>query len=160
MSGRFVGGTGRAVQRLLVCGVLAGAVALSTGLGGTGRASAQSPASAPVVNNPYYAAPGNYGTSFGSASYRMPRLYSEFSSPSGGGFGYGYAPARVLPGRYGIGLWRPTMVEGGYVYGAPDSYRTFAVPYVRGGSPTTAGLPPAPPFGAYAPSFGPGFAGW
>ena len=156
MSGRFVGGTGRAVRRLLIPGVLAGAVALWSG--GTGRACAQGPA--PVVNNPYYAAPGNYGTSFGSASYRMPRLYSEFSSPSGGGYGYGYAPARVLPGRYGIGLWRPTMAEGGYVYGAPNSYRTFAVPYVRGGVPTTGALPPAPPFGAYAPAFGPGFAGW
>src|SRR3954467_14199432 len=115
----------RAVRGGLASGLLASAVSLA---GGSARAQGPSV----VTTNPYYAAPGNYGTSYGSASFGLKRTYSEFASPYGGGYAYGYPPARVLPGRYGIGLWRPGMTEGGYVYGAPGMSRTFAAPSVRG----------------------------
>ena len=139
----------RAVRGGLSCGLLASAVVLAVG-----SVRAQGPSA--VTANPYYAAPGNYGTSYGSASFGLKRTYSEFASPYGGGYAYGYPPSRVLPGRYGIGLWRPGMTEGGYVYGAPGMYRTFAAPYVRG----AVSVPPPPPLGVYAPGFGPSFPGW
>jgi hypothetical protein len=110
--------------------------------------------STPYRLNAYFAAPGLYGTSWGSASYGMPRTYTAFSSPYGLGYGYGYAPYGILPGRYGVGLWRPGFVAPGYAYGA-SYYRTFAVPYVAG-APTNA-----PSIGVYAPGFGPpSFYGW
>jgi hypothetical protein len=96
-----------------------------------------------------YAAPGNFGMAYGTASYGVPRTYTAFSSPYGPGYGYGYAGAGYLPGRYGVGLWRPGFVAPGYVYGS-GFYRTFPVPY----RPVTGG-PVPPPVGAYAPGFGP-----
>lgn len=131
---------------------------------GTVLALAQSPAPAvaqvaatpaafapsPYRINGYYAAPGNYGMMLGTPSYGSVRTYTEFSSPYGQGYRYGYAPYGMLPGRYGVGLWRPGMVAPGYVYGASYySYRTFPVPY----NPAVA--VPTPPVGAYAPAFGP-----
>jgi hypothetical protein len=107
-----------------------------------------------VVTNPFYAAPGNYGTSWGSASYGLKRTYSEFSSPYGGGYGYGYAPSGFLPGRFGVGMWRPGFNEAAVHYGGANSYRTFPVPYVPGRAAVT------PPFGVYAPGFGPSYMGW
>jgi hypothetical protein len=120
------------------------------------RAQGASPyVAAPLRMNGYFAAPGLYGMSYGSASYGMPRTYTSFSSPYGGGYGYGYAPYGLLPGKYGVGLWRPGFESPGYVYGASYYYRTFAVPY------TTAAAGPLPPVGAYAPGFGPPtFYGW
>jgi hypothetical protein len=100
-----------------------------------------------------YAAPGNFGMAYGSASYGVPRTYTAFSSPYGPGYGYGYAGASYLPGRYGVGLWRPGFAAPGYVYGSAV-YRTFPVPY----RPVTGG-PVPPPVGAYAPGFGPTRAG-
>jgi hypothetical protein len=105
----------------------------------------------------YYAAPGHYGTSWGTASYGTVRTYSEFSSPYGGGYGYGYAPWTYLPGRYGLGIWQPGATISPYVLGGPNVYRTWAAPYSRAGNPS---LPPPPPFGVYAPAFGPTFPGW
>jgi len=102
----------------------------------------------PYRINGYYAAPGNYGMAYGSMSVGVPRTYSAFSSSYGAGYGYGYAPYGLLPGRYGVGLWRPGFVAPGYVYGA-SYYRTFPVPYGSGASV------PVPPVGAYAPGFGP-----
>jgi len=97
--------------------------------------------------NPYFAAPGSYGMMLGSPSYGSVRTYTEFSSPYGAGYGYGYAPYGLLPGRYGVGLWRPGFVAPGYAYGASYySYRTFAV-----GNPVA----PPPPVGVYAPAYGP-----
>ena len=59
------------------------------------RAQAQAQA-APVRYydgpNSIYGAPGNYGVSWGVPSYGLKRTYSEFSSPYGAGYGYGYAP--------------------------------------------------------------------
>lgn len=103
--------------------------------------------------NPYYAAPGSYGMMLGTPSYGSVRTYSEFSSPYGAGYNYGYGPSRFLPGRYGVGLWRPGFVTPGFTYGASyDSYRTFAV--------GTPGAPP-PGVGVYAPAFGPAtMDGW
>src|SRR4051812_41320802 len=115
-------------------------------------ARAQTPvavAGIPVTRlNGYFAAPGYYGMSYGVPSLGSIRTYSEFSSSYGAGYAYGYAPYGLLPGRYGVGLWRPTFAAPGYVYGA-SYYQTFAVPYVAG---STA---PLPPVGLYAPGFGP-----
>jgi hypothetical protein len=111
-------------------------------------------APAPYRLNPYFAAPGMYGMMLGSPSYGSVRTYTEFSSPFGGGYGYGYAPYGLLPGRYGVGLWRPGFVAPGYAYGASYySYRTFALPFGTMAS--------TPPVGLYAPAFGPpALSGW
>lgn len=93
---------------------------------------------------------GHYGTSWGVASFGIPRTYTTFSSPSGLGYGYGYPPYGVLPGRFGVGLWRPGFVAPGYTYGSAYGYNTFPYPY-RSGGPMYG-----PPMGAYAPGFGPG----
>ena len=108
---------------------------------------------APYRLNPYFSPPGSYGMMLGSPSYGSVRTYSEFSSPYGAGYGYGYAPNGLVPGRYGVGLWRPGYVAPGYTYGASYySYRTFAV-----GNPGA----PTPPVGVYAPYYGPPTAyGW
>jgi hypothetical protein len=105
--------------------------------------------SAPFRMNDYYAAPGYYGMAYGSMSVGVPRTYTTFSSPYGFGYGSGYAPYGLLPGRYGVGLWRPGFVTPGYLYGA-SYYRTFPVPYASG---APNGTPP--PVGLYAPGFGP-----
>jgi hypothetical protein len=110
--------------------------------------------------------PGNYGMSYGFASYGMPQTYSVFSAFPGPSYGTNYPPYGVMPGRYGVGLWRPGFVTPGYVYGAsyyypPNAYqyRTFAVGNGLGvgGRP----LSPPPPVGVYAPALGPGaIYGW
>ncbi len=93
-----------------------------------------------------------FGTSYGVASFGVPRTYSSFSSPYGAGYGRGYAPTSFLPGPYGIGLWRPGSQAHGTLYGVPYHYRTFPYPYRPG--PVRYG----PPMGVYAPGFGPGAA--
>jgi hypothetical protein len=109
----------------------------------------------PMRVNGYYAAPGLFGMAYGSPSVGMKRTYTEFASPyPGGGYGYGYAPYGMLPGRFGVGLWRPGFATDGYVYGASYYYRTFPVPYTPGVNT------PTPPVGAYAPGLGPGLASY
>jgi hypothetical protein len=104
--------------------------------------------------NSAYGAPGSYGVGYGVPSFGLTRTYSEFSSPYGLGYGYGYPPYSYLPGRYGVGLWRPGFVSPGYVYGA-SYYRTFPVPY----RPLVPSY--GPPLGYYAPGFGPpAYYGW
>jgi hypothetical protein len=112
----------------------------------------------------YFAAPGLYGMSWGFASYGMPQTYSVFSAYPGPSYGTNYPPYGILPGRFGVGLWRPGYVTPGYVYGAsyyePTAlqYRTFAVGYGPG-----SGYRPAspPPVGVYAPALGPStLYGW
>lgn len=105
----------------------------------------------PYRLNGYFAAPGLYGMSFGSPSVGMTRTYSAYSSPYGGGYGYGYAPYGLLPGRYGVGLWRPGFVAPGYAYGG-SYYSTFSIPASLSAVPLQA----PPPVGVYAPGFGPG----
>src|SRR3954465_10926418 len=78
----------------------------------------------PYRINGYYAAPGNYGMAYGSMSVGEPGTYSAFSSSDAAGSRPGSAPYGLLPGRYGVGLWRPGFVAPGYVYGA-SYYRTF-----------------------------------
>src|SRR5690242_10557571 len=70
----------------------------------------------PYRMNPYLF--GVYGTAWGSPSVGVPRTYTTYSSPFGLGYGYGYAPYGLLPGKYGVGLWRPGYVMPGYAYGA------------------------------------------
>jgi hypothetical protein len=114
----------------------------------------------------YLGAPGLYGMSYGFASYGMPQTYSVFSAFPGPSYGKTLPPYGILPGRYGVGIWRPGFVAPGYVYGASYyyppaslSYRTFAVgtPADRAGSR----LAPPPPVGVYAPALGPStLYGW
>jgi len=104
--------------------------------------------------NSIYGAPGYYGMAYGVPSFGYPRTYSTFSSPYGAGYGYGYTPYGFIPGRYGVGLWRPGFVAPGYVYGA-GYYRTFPVPF----RPLPMGTSPS--VGYYAPGFGPTtFSAW
>jgi hypothetical protein len=111
----------------------------------------------PYRFNGYFAAPGLYGMSFGAPSVGIPRTYTSFSSPYGAGYGYGYAPYGMLPGRFGVGLWRPGFVAPGYAYGASYYYRTFPIP----ASLSPVPLLPPPPVGVYAPGLGPGtFYSW
>jgi len=105
----------------------------------------------------YYGAPRTYGMSYGFASYGMPQTYSVFSAYPGPSYGTNYPPYGILPGRFGVGLWRPGYVAPGYMYGSsyyPNSFsfRTFPVPYGVGGAVPTE---PPPPVGAYAPALGP-----
>ena len=94
----------------------------------------------------YYAAPGYYGTAYGVASYRVPRGYSVFPSPSGGNSSLGYAPSSFVAGPYGAGLWRPgTTFRQGYGY---STYTTYTI------APGPGVVPPT--FGYYAPGYGPG----
>ena len=105
----------------------------------------------------YFAAPGLYGTSIGFASYGIPRTFTSFSAYPGPSYGSTLPPYGFLPGRYGVGLWRPGFTAPGYVYGAPAagySYRTFPVVYGTGLSVDQ--IAPPPPIGVYAPSLGPG----
>jgi hypothetical protein len=107
----------------------------------------------------YLGAPGLYGMSYGFASYGMPQTYTVFSAYPGPSYGSNYPPYGILPGRYGVGLWRPGFVAPGYVYGAsyyypPSSfsYRTFRMGY-NPGVPVNGVAPP--PVGLYAPYLGP-----
>jgi len=135
------------MRRLLLWGVIVGSAVTTA----TGRAQAQGVAAGSVTTtraDPYFAAPGNYGMSYGVPSFGVARTYSAFSSPYGLGYSYGYAAYGLLPGPYGMGLWRPGFISPGYVYGA-SYYQTFAVPYSLGAAR------PVPPVGLYAPGFGP-----
>ena len=106
----------------------------------------------------YFAAPGWYGTSYGFASYGFPQTYSVFTAFPRSSYAANYPPYGLMPGRYGVGLWRPGYVAPGYVYGAsyyPSStfgYRTYPVMYGTAGR----AMGPAPPFGYYATAYGPG----
>ena len=109
----------------------------------------------------YLGAPGLYGMSYGFASYGMPQTYTVFSAYPGASYGSNFPPYGILPGRFGVGLWRPGFVAPGYVYGAsyynypPNSlsYRTFAVGSPYGSSVNRIASPP--PVGVYAPALGP-----
>ena len=138
------------MRRLLSVGIVGIALALMPG----SAARAQAPLAAPYRMNAIFSAPGLYGTSYGSPSFGMARTYSEFSSPYGGGYGYGLGAYGLPPSKYGVGLWRPGFVAPGYAYGA-SYYQTYSVPY------TTATGFNGPPFGVYAPGFGPtAYYGW
>jgi hypothetical protein len=111
----------------------------------------------------YLGAPGNYGMSYGFASYGMPQTYSVFSAYPGPSYGSNYPPYGILPGRFGVGLWRPGFVAPGYVYGAsyyyPNytmGYQTFPYGYRAAATGVTdSRAVPLPPVGVYAPSLGP-----
>lgn len=94
--------------------------------------------------------PDLYGTSWGVASYGVPRTYTTFSSPNGAGYGYGMPNYGVLPGRFGVGLWRQGIATPDYAYGSAYGYNTFPYPYKPGGPKY------GPAIGLYAPGFGPG----
>jgi len=120
-----------------------------------GRAESQVMIGGPTVPyrvNSAIGLPELYGTSWGVASYGLPRTYTTFSSPYGGGYGYGYAPPGVIAGKFGVGLWRPGFAAPGYTYGSAYGYNTFPYPYQPRGPMY------GPPIGVYAPGFGPG--GW
>jgi hypothetical protein len=120
------------------------------------------PAAGPSVGSPrpsdYYAAPGLYGTSYGYASYGVPRTHTEFSAHPWSGYYANYRPYSYMPGRFGAGLWRPGgSPAADSIYGRPtgrNSYRTF--PVTSGTGLTPDQIAPPPPIGVYAPAFGPG----
>ncbi len=119
------------------------------------KAQTAAPNFAAGTYGPYnpYSATGQYGMAFGAMSYGVPRTYTTFSSPYGGGYGYGYAPYSYASNQFGVGLWRPGMSVPGYMYES-SMYRT--IPPFRPLSPT-----PTPPVGYYAPAFGPpSFYAW
>jgi hypothetical protein len=124
---------------------------VAIGLGATFSASValgQTPAQGPAdTPRRFFAAPGYYGMAWGTPSFGYPRTYSEFSSPYSSGFAAGYAPYGLLPGPFGVAMWRPGFSTPGYTYGA-SYYSTFSYP------PDAAA--PIAPVGAYAPSLGPG----
>ena len=130
---------------------LLGAIVLGASAFVPSSAYSQVPATAhPYAGvNSIYGAPGYYGVSYGVASYGVPRTYSAFSSPYGLGYAYGYPPSAILPGRHGMGLWRPDTTGSGPVFGNTTSYRTFPA----SSWPVPSGY--GPPVGAYAPAFGP-----
>lgn len=132
-------------------------VALGVALGWSEVASSQDvrpvPQSSLTPNGvePEYQPPGQYGTSYGVPSYGVPRLYTAFSSPYGGGYGYGYGPYVTSLNWYhlngGLQPNRPGYTVPGYYFGG-STYNTFPVPY-------TARGPESPPIGVYAPTYGP-----
>jgi hypothetical protein len=156
---------GKARMRRLTRQTLTAAavVAAVLGLGlGTEEVHAQGPAAGGYSGSyrvsDYLGSPGSYGMSYGFASYGMPQTYSVFSAMPGPSYGTTYPPYGLMPGKYGVGLWRPGFVAPGYVYGASyyypassDSYRTFSVGN-RAGSQAAS---PPPPVGVYAPALGP-----
>ena len=134
------------MRRLLLMVAVGSALAASTT---TARAQAVGGGLAPYRMNESIGLPGLYGTSWGVASFGIPRTYTTFSSSYGVGYGYGYPNYGVIPGRYGAGLWRPGYVAPGYVYGSAYGYNTFPYPYKPGGPMY------GPSIGLYAPGFGP-----
>jgi len=154
----------RITVRLLPAAMVVGMLQLGLA---TGKADAQVAGgySPSYRVSDYLGAPGLYGMSYGFASYGMPQTYSVFSAYPGPSYGSNFPPYGVMPGRYGVGLWRPGFVAPGYVYGAsyyypPSSfsYRTFAVGY-NPGVPVNGVAPP--PVGVYAPALGPSSVyGW
>ncbi len=125
----------------------------SASLLASGPTNAQYPVGGPMPVQRLNAAiglNGLYGTSWGVASFGIPRTYSTYSSSYGAGYGYGYPSHGFLPGRYGVGLWRAGIVTPGYTYGSANGYNTFPYPYNPGGPRY------GPPIGVYAPGFGPG----
>jgi hypothetical protein len=130
-------------------GLRLGGLALGAWLA-IGSASVRAQGTAAVPGPGFYEAPGYYGTSYGIPSYGSVRTYSEFSSSYGAGYARGYAPTSIGSGRFGAELWRGSAAVMNPLDGASlHSYRTFAVPYRR--YPAVI----APPFGVYAPAFGP-----
>ncbi len=135
------------MRRLLLVVAVGSALAA---LPGPARGQVFTSGPAPYRVNGGMGLPDLYGTSWGVASYGVPRTYTTFASPYGGGYGYGYPNYGVLPGKFGVGLWRPGMATPGYTYGAAYGYNTFPYPYKPGGPMY------GPPIGVYAPGFGPG----
>lgn len=95
----------------------------------------------------YYSAPGYYGTTYGVASYGMRQTYTTYTSSFGPGYGYGYAPATILPGPFSTALWNP---------GTPNRYVWRSPWYGTFGIPAAPANVPLPPIGVYAPGYGPG----
>ncbi len=84
--------------RRIFGGLLVGMVVLAWSPASRAQVPALSVVPGSETAHGFFAAPGNYGTSLGTPSYGSVRTYSEFSSPYGGGYGYGYAPSGFIPG--------------------------------------------------------------
>ena len=108
------------MRRLLGITVVGAALVL-----GAARSQAQAVVGGPYTVSyrvsDYFAAPGLYGTSYGFASSGVPRTYTTFSAYPGPSYGSNLPGYGFLPGRYGVGLWRPGFTAPGYVYGASTS---------------------------------------
>lgn len=130
-----------------------------------GEAGAQTTGYSPSYRvSDYLGAPGTYGMSYGFASYGMPQTYTVYSAYPGPSYGSTMPPYGLMPGRFGVGLWRPGFATSGYVYGASyyqpstympnaGSYRAFV--YGDPGRASASGRSAPPPVGVYAPYLGP-----
>jgi hypothetical protein len=125
-------------------------LALGYGVFGIGMAAA--PAQQTV--SPYYTAPGNYGTSYGTSSYGSVRTHSNYGPPT---YGRGLRPYAVANNQWGRGIWGqasgPAPVPNPAPYTYQGRYGTWTDPRQQ----AQRTLPPAPPIGAYAPTVGPGY---
>ena len=145
------------MRRLLLVVVVGSALALAA-MPGSVSAQVYTSGPSPYRINGAIGMPNLYGTSWGVASYGVPRTYTTFASPYGGGYGYGYGAGAAfgypnygfIPPKYGVGLWRAGIAAPGYAYGAANGYNTFPYPYTVGGPMY------GPPIGLYAPGFGSG----
>ena len=147
---------GLKLMRRLLAVIVVGAVVSHGAREARAQAVMGGPYSGSYRVSDYFAAPGLYGTSYGFASYGVPRTFTTFSAYPGPSYGSNVPGYGFLPGRYGVGLWRPGFTAPGYVYGAPtsgNSYRTF--PVVYGTSLTVDQIAPPPSIGVYAPALGP-----
>ena len=135
------------MRRLLLVVVVGSALAMVPGQARAQVAVGGAPL--PYRVNSGIGLPGLYGTSWGVASFGIPRTYTTFASPYGAGYGYGYPTYGVIPSKYGVGLWRPGFVAPGYTYGSAYGYNTFPYPYKPGGPMY------GPSIGNFAPGFGP-----
>ena len=143
-------------MRCLLAVIVVGAVVSHGAREARAQAVMGGPYSGSYRVSDYFAAPGLYGTSYGFASYGVPRTFTTFSAYPGPSYGSNVPGYGFLLGRYGVGLWRPGFTAPGYVYGAPtsgNSYRTF--PVVYGTILTVDQIAPPPSIGVYAPALGP-----
>ncbi len=96
------------MRRLLAIIVVGAVVSL-----GAGEAHAQAFMGGPYTGSyrvsDYFVAPGLYGTSYGFASYGVPRTYTTFSAFPGPSYGSNYPSYGFMPGRYGVGLSLPGL---------------------------------------------------
>lgn len=126
-------------------------VGFAFGYGLTGIGMVACPAQQTI--SPYYTAPGNYGTQYGTASYGAVRTHSQFGPPS---YGRGTRPYAVANNAWGRGIWGqatgPAPVPNPQPYTYSGRYSTWKDPRQQGRQ-----LPPPPPIGAYAPTLGPGY---
>ena len=127
---RFPAGGGGVMGPMMrlttIAGVLLGSLAATSAALAQDTAFVESSQEAYLAD--IYNSPGNYGVAYGTASFGKPRTWSAYSSPFGGGYGMGYGPSAILPGRHGVGIWSQGAASGGVGVPATGFYWTFRRP--------------------------------